>query len=288
MPTFTVDTHVFRELGELLVGRDSTALIELIKNSYDADATKVVVYGERLDDLDHGIIKVVDNGVGMDMKTFEDGFLRIAARTKDVGARRSVRLRRRYTGAKGIGRLAAHKLAEVLEVESLAASHGGRSTGVSARIDWDRVEKSKTLDEVESSDAIKVEALSLKSRTEAGTTITLRRLRRAWTKTEHGRFLEEIQSFGPPRALIEPVPRSAVNRALLFDTPQIRDVKTDADFSVNLEGDLAPQEDYWAAAIDASNWVIDIDAMGLTRFRGRVRTVVSSGLLQLSPLVIDG
>jgi hypothetical protein len=38
---FTVDTHVFRELGELLVGRDSTALIELIKNAYDADALEV-------------------------------------------------------------------------------------------------------------------------------------------------------------------------------------------------------------------------------------------------------
>ena len=37
---FTVDTHLFRELGELLVGRDSTALIELIKNAYDADATE--------------------------------------------------------------------------------------------------------------------------------------------------------------------------------------------------------------------------------------------------------
>ena len=269
MPTFTVDTHVFRELGELLVGRDSTALIELIKNSYDADATEVVVYGEGLHDLDHGIIRVADNGVGMDSKTFENGFLRIAARTKDVGKRRSVRFRRRYTGAKGIGRLAAHKLAMVLEVESLAASQGGRSTGVSARIDWDRVEMSKTLDEVESSDAIKVEALSLENRTEAGTTITLRRLRRAWTKTEHGRFLEEIQSFEPPRALIEPVPRSAVNRTLLFATPQIRDVKTDADFSVNLEGDLAPPEDYWAAAIAASNWVIEIDALtevGSVRF----------------------
>ena len=28
--------------------------------------------------------------------------------------------------------------------------------------------------------------------------------------------------------------------------------------------------------------------MGLTRFRGRVRTWVSSALLQLSPLVVDG
>ncbi len=40
---FSVDTHIFRELGELLVGRDSTALLELIKNSYDADATRIVV-----------------------------------------------------------------------------------------------------------------------------------------------------------------------------------------------------------------------------------------------------
>ena len=38
---FTVDTHLFRELGELLVGRDSTALVELIKNAYDADAEEV-------------------------------------------------------------------------------------------------------------------------------------------------------------------------------------------------------------------------------------------------------
>jgi signal transduction histidine kinase len=40
--SFSVDTHVFRELGELLVGRDSTALLELIKNCYDADATTVI------------------------------------------------------------------------------------------------------------------------------------------------------------------------------------------------------------------------------------------------------
>src|SRR5262245_10117873 len=111
MPSFTVDTHVFRELGELLVGRDSTALIELIKNSYDADATEVVVYGTSLDNTQSGVIVVADNGVGMDEETFGNGFLRIASRTKDTGERRSTEFKRRYTGAKGIGRLAAHKLA---------------------------------------------------------------------------------------------------------------------------------------------------------------------------------
>ena len=33
MAKFTVDTRLFRELGELLVGRDSTALVELVKNA---------------------------------------------------------------------------------------------------------------------------------------------------------------------------------------------------------------------------------------------------------------
>ncbi|MCY4671610.1 MAG: ATP-binding protein, partial [Rhodococcus sp.] len=75
MPKFTVDTHLFRELGELLVGRDSTALIELIKNAYDADATRVTVYGERLDSPAHGSIVVADDGVGMTEEQFMSGFL---------------------------------------------------------------------------------------------------------------------------------------------------------------------------------------------------------------------
>jgi hypothetical protein len=53
---FTVDTHLFRELGELLVGRDSTALVELIKNSYDADAEEVFVHGDSLDNPSLGSI----------------------------------------------------------------------------------------------------------------------------------------------------------------------------------------------------------------------------------------
>ena len=85
MARFTVDTHLFRELGELLVGRDSTALIELIKNAYDADATEVIVHGENLDDPERGQILVMDNGTGMTRDQFKRGFLRIASRLKDQG-----------------------------------------------------------------------------------------------------------------------------------------------------------------------------------------------------------
>ena len=110
MPKFTVDTHLFRELGELLVGRDSTALIELIKNSYDADATEVIVHGENLDDPERGRIVILDNGIGMTRDLFTSGFLRIASRLKDQGPKRSPVFGRRYTGFKGVGRLAAHKI----------------------------------------------------------------------------------------------------------------------------------------------------------------------------------
>ena len=268
MTGFTVDTHVFRELGELLVGRDSTALIELIKNSYDADATDVVVYGTQLDDSDSGVIVVADDGIGMDAQTFENGFLRIAARTKDVGARRSERFKRRYTGAKGIGRLAAHKLARLLEVESLSGSEK-KLTGITARIDWDQIEQQETLDQIAATNAVTVAVLNLGKDAKRGTRITLRRLRKKWTKTEHARFLEEIQTFRPPEPLTRPLPAGVVRRSLLFDKPKVRDAQTDVDFQVRLEGELAPPEDYWIAAVTAAHWVLEIDGLskrGIVRF----------------------
>src|SRR5262245_8975415 len=126
---FSVDTHLFRELGELLVGRESTALIELIKNAYDADATEVIVHGKNLIDPKEGIITISDNGVGMNPDTFRRGFLRIAARTKNAGTRKSEIWGRRFTGAKGIGRLSAHKLARKITIQSVPRGMKNGVTG---------------------------------------------------------------------------------------------------------------------------------------------------------------
>src|SRR5256714_14785052 len=86
--TFSVDTHLFTELGELLVGRDSTALAELVKNSYDADAIHVTIFAEGLDEPEVGVIRVVDDGVGMTERQFSESFLRIAGQSKQTGDRR--------------------------------------------------------------------------------------------------------------------------------------------------------------------------------------------------------
>ena len=203
MPGFTVDTKLFRELGEYLVGRESTALIELIKNAYDADATHVQVYGEGLASSEGGVIVVEDNGTGMNAAEFSSGFLRIAGRTKTGSDRRSPWFRRRYTGEKGIGRLAAHKLAHVLEVESwkwsgtAAADHVGfpAGEGIRAKIDWDAIEALETLSDVASSNAVTLRTLSPQPYSRAGTRLRLDKLRRRWTDQDLQRFFTEVATF---------------------------------------------------------------------------------------------
>ena len=263
MAKFTVDTHLFRELGELLVGRDSTALIELIKNAYDADATEVTVLGKRLDDPSKGQILVADNGVGMDVMAFEKGFLRVASRMKEQGDRRSLVYNRRFTGAKGIGRLAAHKLARKLEIESVSQTTDsvGLQEKLFAAIDWDEIESYEVLDDIESSNAIRLESKKASNSTPSGTTLKLSRLRRTWTSTERARFFSEVQSFDPPKFLSRALPQSVVDEPLLFEVPEMRDNNTDPtipSFQVNLVGDFAVGEEYWVLVAGQANWVLEI------------------------------
>ncbi len=74
---FRIHPRVFNALGEDLVTSDVVAALELVKNSYDAFATRVdVVFGktERLG----AYLDIVDNGVGMDRETIEDDWCVIA------------------------------------------------------------------------------------------------------------------------------------------------------------------------------------------------------------------
>jgi len=260
MAKFTVDTHLFRELGELLVGRDSTALVELIKNSYDADATEVTVWGENLDTPRRGRIVITDNGIGMTPDTFKNGFLRIASRIKEEGDRRSLCYKRRYTGAKGIGRLAAQKLAWKLNVLSVPDPDvmGEKAEAVRASIDWLKIERCHTLDDQGVDDAITVEPTQ--SEETPGTEIELTRLRGKWTPGERTRVFREVASFQPPEVLLQ-IPQGICRHPLLFDEIRVRDVvKEDEDpgFSFKLLGDFDVGEEYWTVVAQAADWVLEI------------------------------
>ena len=270
MAKFTVDTHLFRELGELLVGRDSTALIELVKNSYDADATEVEVHAQHLESPREGWIQISDNGVGMTPRVFEEGFLRIASRTKDAGDRRSLRFRRRFTGEKGVGRLAAHKLAELIDITSFAGDElrGNGPVGVHGVIDWALVEGFETLDELNSSDtsAVIVEPIDSSAKRRSGTVIVLRRLRRRWTASERTRFISEVQTFSPPAILTERPSPKLFQGPTLFDFPVLRDTRENgAIFKTKLSGDFTASDDYWQVLVQGADWLIEIDAKNATK-----------------------
>ena len=208
---------------------------------------------------------MVDNGIGMNADDFENGFLRVASRLKDQGERRSTLFQRRYTGAKGIGRLAAHKLARKLELDSVArvSESEGLRRVLYAAIDWDEIERYETLDQLSSADAIRLETKAVRENAHSGTTLILSRLRRAWTQTERARFFAEIQSFDSPASLREPLPLSVIEKPLLFDTPVVRDHGISAvasPFQVKLEGDFAAGENYWALVAEMADWVLEIQA----------------------------
>ena len=260
-PVFSVDTHLFRELGNYLVGRDSTALIELVKNAYDADASEVLVVGTNLDNKGTGSIIVSDNGTGMNEVQFRQGFLTIASRGKEQGDRRSPYFHRRYTGAKGIGRLAAHKLAEQHIIHSVSGTPGETSrSALDASIDWRAIEAQPTLDMVRSE--VVVEASILTAPQPTGTRIELRQLRRAWSPEERARFVEECLSLQAPATLVLPLHPTLLKAPLLFDVPLQRlTTSKDKGFKLILEGEFDTGDSLWQHISNTAEWLIEIDAM---------------------------
>jgi signal transduction histidine kinase len=260
---FVVDTQLFRELGELLVGTDATALLELVKNSYDADATIVTVHGQHLGSGKNGLILVLDDGNGMTLRQFRQGFLRLAGRTKTSGERRSSRFGRRYTGEKGVGRLATHKLAQLIEVESVPFSANGRKRGVRADIDWRAVERFSSMDQA--GQAISLESFTPPRGRSHGTQIRLSRLRHAWDPADLEEFVASAEAFSPPPELIASarLRRHLGGRRLLFDRARVQDQKGDAadpGFRIQLTGDFAVRGAHWDELIDTVEWVLEIDA----------------------------
>jgi len=257
---FRVDTHVFRELGAHLVGRPSTALVELIKNSYDADATIVTVEGVGLDRR-NGSIVVTDDGNGMTPELFESGFLTVASRSKDVEDRRSPRFRRRYTGAKGIGRLATHKLAGHVTVTSRPRPEAFPDVktlrGVSAVLDWNEIERHTTLDDV--GEGVVVEPVSDQSQP-FGTQLTLGELRSPFSSDELLRFVTEVTTFEPPAVLVRALPDTVVDQRLIFDEPEVREAKRADSFELEFRGDFAAGDDFWQLVGERTHWVLEIRA----------------------------
>ena len=71
---FQPRARLLLQLGDKLIKNENIALLELIKNSYDADSKKVTVKLEKVTAKEKGIIDITDDGCGMDMQIIADAF----------------------------------------------------------------------------------------------------------------------------------------------------------------------------------------------------------------------
>jgi signal transduction histidine kinase len=138
--SFTIESRLLRELGERLVKQPEVALVELVKNSYDADASECeiqYIFGES--------VSVIDDGNGMTLEQFRNGWMRIGTSAK-VKTPTSQKYHRRITGEKGIGRFAVRFLGRALHLESVAYdAERGHLTRLRADFDWPSFDKYEDL-----------------------------------------------------------------------------------------------------------------------------------------------
>lgn len=194
--SFTVDAKLLRELGERLVGRPHIALAELIKNSYDADATIVEI------ELGPQRIVVSDNGHGMSLVDFASKWMRIGT-THKADSDSSPAFSRELTGSKGVGRLAAQLLARKIRIISCASLDPSRidspvAEQIVAPVNWDEAISAGTLTEV----AVQVEVLApiaqFPGGSAHGTRLELEGLTTEWAPDDFRRLAQEIWSLQSP------------------------------------------------------------------------------------------
>jgi signal transduction histidine kinase len=169
---FSVDPALIARLGRELIARKEIAICELIKNSYDADAKKVEVFF-RNTNSSGGSIAVIDNGNGMSQNDLVNNFMRLGTSNKVVNDISPV-LKRRVSGQKGLGRIAAQRLGSTLNVISKKIDF----STVAVDIDWKAFYNSATIAEV------KFDIYEPKQRTYQGTELTINELEDKWTKED--------------------------------------------------------------------------------------------------------
>jgi len=104
----SADSHLLTLLGDELIGNDRLAVFELVKNAYDADATRVTVELRLLGPKPS--VRVFDNGSGMTEEVLTKSWMRLATGYKRDARVPSPIFKRMPLGEKGVGRLAVQKL----------------------------------------------------------------------------------------------------------------------------------------------------------------------------------
>lgn len=144
---FKPRARLLLQLGDQLIKNESIALLELAKNAYDADASRVDIVMRHPDSMEEGTIEIEDDGFGMTPNIVENVWLEPGSNYKQeqFAERRFTPIYQRLPiGEKGIGRFGAHKLGNLIEMTTKSAN----TNEVFVRIDWTQFAEHRYLEEV--------------------------------------------------------------------------------------------------------------------------------------------
>ena len=168
---FKMHPRVFAALGADLVTNDVVALIELVKNSYDAFAKNVWLrFGKNKEGL---FIEIEDDGYGMSHETIENVWCVVATPFKEENQYSDDTKQRRVTGEKGLGRLSAARLGAGFKMYTQAQDDRCWEVAV----DWQGLTDAKSLETCFVSCTEELESSRFKK---TGTLIRITNLTSSW------------------------------------------------------------------------------------------------------------
>ena len=187
--SFEVSAGLKRIIGRDLITDDEVAIFELVKNSFDAGASKVQLF------FDKDKIAIVDDGHGMAKEDIINKWLLVAYSSKkqrsshddqNKSYRDQIESKRNFAGSKGIGRFSSDRLGHKLRLQS--SPKGNLSDVHVVNVDWDHFEKDERQNfinvHVEYSHSTSFDLPSQVRVPKHGTAVEITGLRKYWDRNE--------------------------------------------------------------------------------------------------------
>lgn len=192
---FQVNAGIKNIVGKELIHSDSIAIIELIKNSKDADATKSTIQFINEQKSQDSSLIISDNGKGMSLNDLKNKWLNVAYSEKKENM-----LNKLYAGNKGVGRFSCDRLGKNLTLYTKAQE----GNYIKLSINWEDFENKGINDEMSTIPVLAQELskhdflqeINVQNFT-TGTILKIENLRETWPTTKLRKLIAELEKFSP-------------------------------------------------------------------------------------------
>jgi hypothetical protein len=195
---FKPKAHILKLLGKELIKSPIMAIYELVKNSYDADATYSKVSFTDLDNIEKTTILIEDDGTGLTSDIIENVWLEPGTDNRkpfDEEGNRKIQksplFDRVPMGEKGVGRFAVHKLGDKIKLitrPALIKEVNNEKVKellnyeIELVIDWNSFSQSKYLEDIPITWETKTNISDFKFKSDSGTLIEISGIQEPWTR----------------------------------------------------------------------------------------------------------